>query len=102
MPIGGWDEKLKKDFWDYMNTFVGRGQAGWGTWCVWETQGSAHSKDSDKENLGPQHGEAVKIYCWGEVVGEIWLLLFIASGRNVKGTGAQWVDAGGAAVVVMR
>lgn len=46
--------------------------------------------------------EVAKIYCWGEVVGEVWLLLFLASDRRVIGAGAKWVDAGGEAVVVMR
>ena len=59
-------------------------------------------KDGDKENQAPQPAEVVKVYCWGEVVGEIWLLLFIASGRHVKGVGAQWVDAGGVAVISMK
>ncbi|KAF6236625.1 hypothetical protein HO173_005406 [Letharia columbiana] len=102
VPINRWDEKLKRDFWDYLTTFVGRGQAGWGTWCVWETQEPIRAKDGDKENQTPQRREVVKVYCWGEVVGEIWLLLFIASTRNVKRIGAQWVDAGGVAVVFMK
>ena len=46
--------------------------------------------------------EVVKVFCWGEVVGEIWLALFIGSKRKIKGTGARWVDASGEAVVVMR
>lgn len=102
MPIDGWDGKSKREFWDYLNTFVGRGQAGWGTWCVREIAGPIRAKDSDKENHAPLRREDVKIYCWGEVVGEIWLLLFIASGRKIKGIGAQWVDSSGVAVVVMR
>lgn len=101
MPIDGWDEKLRNEFWKYLTAFVGGGQAGWGTWCVWETREPILSKDSDKENHAPQHREVVKVYCWGEVVGEIWALLFMASGRKIKGIGAQWIDAGGVAVVVM-
>ena len=94
-----------------MGEFVGdNGQAGWGTWCVREFQEAAVRSDEDgdeEENLlvapPPQHyTEVVKIYCWGEVVGEIWLLLFIASKRKVKGVGAKWVDAGGVAVVGMK
>ena len=102
MPIDGFDEKAKKQFWDYLRTFVGGGQAGWGTWCVWEFEGPIRSKDGDKEKQAPRrHREVVKVYCWGEVVGEIWLLLFIFSGKKVTETDAQWVDAGGEAVVVM-
>lgn len=68
-----------------------------------EVEGSMQAKDrSDKENQAPQRGEVVKVYCWGEVVGEVWLLLWIGSKREIKGVGAQWVDAGGVAVVIMR
>ncbi|CAD6570543.1 MAG: hypothetical protein ASARMPRED_003777 [Alectoria sarmentosa] len=102
VPIDSWDETPKTEFWDYLTKFVGCAQAGWGTWCIRENEETVHTKESDKENHAAQHREVVKIYCWGEVVGEIWLLLFIASGRMVKGVGAQWVDAGGVAVFVMR
>lgn len=101
VPIDGFDEKVKKELWDHLRTFVGGGQAGWGTWCVWESEELIRGKDGDKENRAPRHREVVKVYCWGEVVGEIWLLLFIFSGRKVGKTDAQWVDAGGEAVVVM-
>lgn len=70
----------------------------------------ASRRDSDKENeveqsherAEQQQGEVVKVYCWGEVVGHIWLMLFIGSERAIKGVGAKWVDAGGVAVVCMR
>ena len=54
-----------------------------------------------REILAPQHGEVVKVYCWGEVFAEVWLLLLIGVGKKIKGIGVQWVDAGGVAVVVM-
>ena len=68
---------------------------------MWETREPIAARDSDKENEAPQHRQVVKVYCWGEVVGEIWALLFMGSNRKIKGTGAQWIDAGGAAVIVM-
>ena len=85
-----------------MGQFVGeRGQAGWGTWCVREFVRVRDDGDDggDEER---RVEEVLKVYCWGEVVGEIWLLLFMASKREVKGVGARWVDAGGVAVVVMK
>lgn len=42
-----------------------------------------------------------RIYCWGDVVGHIYLLLYLVSERRVKGTGARWVDGGGELVIVM-
>ena len=51
---------------------------------------------------GEGGGEVAKIYCWGEVVREVWLLLFVASHRKVLGAGAKWIDASGEAVVVIQ
>lgn len=102
VPISGWNQGLKTEFWTYMGQFVGeRGQAGWGTWCVREFVRVRDDGDDggDEER---RVEEVLKVYCWGEVVGEIWLLLFMASKREVKGVGARWVDAGGVAVVVMK
>ncbi len=48
------------------------------------------------------NGRICKLYCWGEIVPEIWLLLFVASHRQIKGCGAQWIDAGGEAVIQMK
>lgn len=94
-----------------MREFVGEnGQAGWGTWCVREfREGGGGDGDGDGDEEG-NHGmasrqpmeEIVKVYCWGEVVGEIWLLLWVGSKRKVDGVGARWVDAGGVAVVMMK
>lgn len=75
-----------------------------------QSLGVRTSRESDKENQvqvqaqapTQQQGEVVKIYCWGEVVGEVWMLLFIASKRDIKGVGARWVDAGGVPVVLMK
>jgi len=36
--------------------------------------------------------EAVlKVYCWGEVVGEVWNVIFLGTGKKVRGSGARWV-----------
>lgn len=43
-----------------------------------------------------------KIYCWGELAPAIWLLLFMATNRKIKGCGAAWLDAVEETVVLMR
>ena len=108
VPIHTWDESRKHKFWDFLNELIVAGRAGWGTWCVRETPPERARRDSDKENEEQSHkapqqqGEVVKVYCWGEVVAEMWLMLFIGSERCIKGVGARWVDADGVAVVCMR
>lgn len=64
-------------------------------------EGEGDGKDGGGERGKRRGEEVVKVYCWGEVVGEMWLLLFIGSGRKIKGVGVRWVDAGGEAVMVM-
>lgn len=71
-----------------MEKFLGGAQEGWGIRCFREM------------GVGSE-GEVLKVYCWGEVVREVWFLLFIASERRVKACGVRWVDAGGVVVVEM-
>jgi hypothetical protein len=42
------------------------------------------------------------VYCWGEVVEHVYLLLYVASDGRVRRMGLQWIDADGAVVVQMR
>jgi hypothetical protein len=41
------------------------------------------------------------MYAWGEVAIHIYLLLFLASERRVRGMGAEWRDSGEEVVVKM-
>ena len=106
---------LLNKFWEFLSEYVGEGRAGWGTWCYREKtkieglqiQNSPtqdHENPDDGMNARKRDGEqeVAKIYCWGEVVREVWLVLFIASERKVLGSGARWIDAGGKEVVVMK
>ena len=94
VPIQAWNEDLKNRFWQFLARFVGEGRAGWGVWCSREFRGDMQLTGSSKENKDPNtREEVVRMYCWGEVMGELWLLLFVASERQIKGTGARWNDA---------
>jgi hypothetical protein len=84
LPCKTWNEDLQRRTWDCLGNFVGKGQAGWGVWCVRE------------EYLG-----SLRVYCWGAIVGHIYLLLYMASESKIKGTGASWVGGDGQAVVTM-
>lgn len=57
--------------------------------------------EEEKEN-GEGKGRAMlKVYCWGEVVPHVYVVLFLATSRMVKGAGACWVDGAGEVVVRM-
>lgn len=91
----GWDA-----FWKYLKDFIGAGRASWGVWCVVEKSPDLESRKRDDKNV--KRGKVCKVYCWGEIVPEIWLLLFMASHRQIKGCGAAWIDAGGEVIVQMK
>lgn len=91
----GWDT-----FWNYLKDFIGAGRASWGVWCVVEKGSDLNSRKED-DGSGDR-GKVCKVYCWGEIVPEIWLLLFMATHRQIKGCGAAWIDAGGEIIVQMK
>lgn len=79
-----WNEELRGRAWDCLGNFVGKGQAGWGVWCVRE------------EDFGD-----ARVYCWGAIVGEIYLLLYMATESKIKGLGASWRGGDGQPVITM-
>ncbi|KAJ5999831.1 hypothetical protein N7481_000240 [Penicillium waksmanii] len=44
---------------------------------------------------------SLKMYAWGEVAMHVYLLLFLASERRVRGMGAEWRDSGEEVVINM-
>lgn len=79
-----WNEELRARTWDCLGNFIAKGQAGWGVWCVRE------------EDFG-----AIRVYCWGAIVGYIYLLLYMASESKVKGTAASFMGGDGKAIITM-
>lgn len=80
-----WSNGTHISFWEFLETYLEGGLAGWGVWC---------RRDEDRR--------WVRFYCWGHIVKHIYLLLYLASGRQLKVTGAEWMDAGGELVVRVR
>ena len=94
IPVKNWSDELKTSFWEFLTIYVGEGHAGFGVNAFREMLDSGDGKE-----------EAVTVYCWGEVVGHVWLLLLIGGGS--KGlirsrAGAKWIDALGENVIVMK
>lgn len=84
LDCSGWDENLKEEAWTFLTNYVGNGRAGWGIWC--------------RRDEGQTY---IRLYCWGQVVGHMFLLLYLASRRRVLYTGCSWIGADGRALVVM-
>ncbi|KAG7008908.1 hypothetical protein G7Y79_00004g014920 [Physcia stellaris] len=96
VDITSFDEERKIGFWGFLELYIRAGKAGWGVWCALE------GREEREERGVEEEGVVARIYCWGEVVGEVWNVLFLASRRRIQGTGACWVDAEGMVVVRMK
>ena len=91
-----WPVELQLKFWRLLQNVVGNGNAGWGVWCTREEPDDRRS-DNEASTLG-----TVKVFCWGEVVKHVYLLLYVASQSKVRKVGLQWLDAEEEIVVQMR
>ena len=90
-----WPLHEQIEFWRFVERTVGRGDAGWGVWCTRNDE-EAFAGDG-QASLG-----VVKIFCWGEIVRHVFLLLYIGSKSKIKKLGLRWIDAEGKVVVQMR
>ncbi|KAI1345127.1 hypothetical protein F5Y15DRAFT_18228 [Xylariaceae sp. FL0016] len=84
LNCSSWSIQLKWDAWAFLANHVGTGLTGWGVSC---------KRDAEYQSL--------KVFCWGAVVPHIYLLLYLATQREVLFTGAYWIEGGGEKVVVM-
>jgi hypothetical protein len=110
IPITDWDVGVKDQFWRFLEKYVGDGRAGWGVWVsrtvemghgsVMENEGAAGVGVGELRDNNVEV-EIVRVYCWGEVVGYVWLVVTIASHRQVKGSGCCWVDGGEQVIIRM-
>jgi hypothetical protein len=79
-----WNEELRSRCWNCLGNYIGKDLVGWGVWCI-----------RDVENL------TIRVYCWGIIVGHIYLLLYMASEGKIKGTSACWIGGDGEAIIKM-
>jgi hypothetical protein len=89
-----WSPKIQIKFWVFLQSNIGSGVSGWGIWCLRENDMTGDEGREETHELG-----IVKVFCWGEVVGHVWLLCYVASQARLKRVESQWVDAGGEVVV---
>ncbi|KAG8421634.1 hypothetical protein J3458_003499 [Metarhizium acridum] len=77
-----WSDQTRLDTWVFLTNYLRSGLAGWGVWCK-----------RDKMH------DWMRFYCWGYVAKHVYLLMYLASGREIKATGARWFDAEGEVVL---
>ncbi|KAH7326567.1 hypothetical protein B0I35DRAFT_405783 [Stachybotrys elegans] len=82
LDCAAWSLETKVDTWAFLTNYLQSGIAGWGVWC---------SRD-------PAH-RWIRMYCWGHLSKHTYLLLYLASARLLKTTGASWIDGDGNVVI---
>lgn len=81
-----WPARTQREFWDALCEHITSGRVGWGT--------TLHRDPLPDTSLG-----LIRLYCWGEVVEHMWLLLWVCSQGNLIGSKTRWIDADGVAVL---
>lgn len=112
---GPWSLAFFSRFWGFLSEFIGmEGRAGWGVWCFLDrmdgvlasTATATPAAGEVQARSDPDPGEAVsvllKVYTWGEIAMHIYLVLYLASERRIRGLGAQWRDSREEVVIQMR
>ncbi|EGR47760.1 uncharacterized protein TRIREDRAFT_22573 [Trichoderma reesei QM6a] len=74
----GWSDDVFREGWLFLGNYLRSGLAGWGVWC---------RRDESRS--------WIRLYCWAHVAKHTYLLLYLASGRQMKGTGGKWIGADG-------
>lgn len=83
-----WRFNAQRDFWLLLCEHVLSGRLGWAT--------TLHRESMAHEDLG-----SVRIYCWGQIVEHMWLILWLCSEGKIFGLGSEWIDANGIVVINM-
>lgn len=82
-----WTEGDFGQFWQGISQFIQHGKAGWGTRLVKE------ARDSNQWSI--------RLFTWAELLGHIWVILWILSDKLIQGVPMQWIAGDGSVVVQM-
>ncbi|GAO51219.1 hypothetical protein SAICODRAFT_17182 [Saitoella complicata NRRL Y-17804] len=82
IDVRSWEKEVKTKFWKFLSAAIVSRKAGWVV---------AHIEEETR-------GDVVRVYCWGEAVGYVWLLLYAVSDKKTK-RGIEWIDAAGEVVI---
>lgn len=82
-----WSEREFVQLWKNVCCFVQDGKAGWGTSMV-------------KKQIG-QGLWRIRLFTWAEILGHIWLVLWVLSDKMMEHVPMHWIDGRGTAVITM-
>ena len=89
---GLWTEGELVQFWGSFSSFIEKGKAGWGTRLVGED-----ISDDSREALKVR----IRIFTWGEVLGHLYLAIWVLSDKLAARVPMSWVASDGSHVVRM-
>ena len=88
-----WPRKVQYEFWMSMCEHIQENRFGWGVFLYREPPtGSVRARISS--GLGQ-----VRLYCWGEIVEQVWLAAWLCSAGRLSGSGSRWLDAEDAVIL---
>jgi hypothetical protein len=117
-----WTEPQFSHFWTFLSSFIAKdARAGWGVWCIAERVDPDPFSDPATNSPNAATNTArntttttttvtaddtptavlIRVYAWGEVAMHIYLMLYLASERRVRGMGLRWVDSWEEVVIQM-
>ncbi|KAJ9497127.1 hypothetical protein H2202_007283 [Exophiala xenobiotica] len=82
-----WTEEEFVRFWQNLSRFVQDGKAGWGTALVKEEDGERQWR--------------IRLFTWAEVLGHVWLVLWVLSDKLTERIPMQWIAGDGTLTVKM-
>jgi hypothetical protein len=87
-----WPLQDQFDFWANMTDFITTGRGGWGMWMTRARE--------DQTPPATELGE-VHVWCWGELIEHIYLLIWTLSDGKVTTSRAEWWDGLGRLAIRM-
>ncbi|KAK4227217.1 hypothetical protein QBC38DRAFT_417384 [Podospora fimiseda] len=79
VDVRAWSDDLRRSFWNFLAAFIYRGMGGWGVKAM--------------RNAYEGSFTWVRLYGWGYLTQEMYMLLYLTSQRAVRGVGLRWYDA---------
>ncbi|CAK7222885.1 hypothetical protein SCUCBS95973_004988 [Sporothrix curviconia] len=85
LSTSGWPAPLRQQAWAFLASYIGAGDAGWSVWC---------SRD-------PAPHTWLRLHCFAATAGHTYLILYLASKRQILATGAEWLDGAGSPMITV-
>ncbi|KAF2214693.1 hypothetical protein CERZMDRAFT_95086 [Cercospora zeae-maydis SCOH1-5] len=106
VDCSSWRTLKKLAFWRHLQSWIGNGTAGHGIWCTRRADSLLAPRNRFEELVFQADSsnifEHVRVYCWGELVEHVYLLLYTASEGGVRKLGLKWIDSKGDTIVQMK